>query len=118
MDIKRETEDNIEKLDFFNDPEAHSKKQELEAMAIAAEALILYARRYADALKEKAQNEADPVRKNELEQMVEICKLVPANPPRNFWEALQYYWFVHLRNVTRRRISYCPRIRGVPIPFP
>lgn len=100
LDIKREIEENIEKLDFFNDPAAYSKKQELEAMAIAANALILYANRYADALKERAQNEADPVRKNELEEMVEICEWVPANPPRNFWEALQYYWFVHLGVIT------------------
>jgi len=29
-----------------------------------------------------------------------ICSCVPANPPRNFWEALQMYWFVHLGVIT------------------
>jgi formate C-acetyltransferase len=28
--------------------------------------------------------------------IAEVCQHVPANAPRNFWEALQYYWFVHL----------------------
>ena len=100
LDIKREIEENIEKLDFFNDPEAYSKKQELEAMAVAADALILYARRYANALNGQAQNEVDTVRKNELVEMAEICEWVPASRPRNFWEALQYYWFVHLGVIT------------------
>ena len=98
--IKREIEENRAKLDFSGDPEAYAKKQELEAMAIAADALILYAGRYADALREKAQNETNQERKKELEQMAEICECVPANPPRNFWEALQYYWFVHLGVIT------------------
>jgi len=25
-----------------------------------------------------------------------VCRRVPGNPPRDFWEALQYYWFVHV----------------------
>lgn len=100
LDLKREIEENIEKLDSFNDPEASSKKQELEAMAVAAGALIVYAKRYAAELRKRSQQEADPVRKKELDQMAEICEWVPANPPRSFWEALQYYWFVHLGVIT------------------
>jgi len=40
--------------------------------------------------------EDDVVRKEELRRIAEVCRRVPANPPRDFWEALQYYWFVHL----------------------
>ena len=47
-----------------------------------------------------AQQETDPQRKRELEQIAEICNHVPAHPPRNFGEALQYYWFVHLGVIT------------------
>ncbi len=29
-----------------------------------------------------------------------ICERVPLNAPNTFWEALQYYWFVHLGVIT------------------
>jgi formate C-acetyltransferase len=29
-----------------------------------------------------------------------VCSRVPAHAPRNFWEALQHYWFVHLGVIT------------------
>ena len=29
-------------------------------------------------------------------RIAEVCSHVPAHAPRDFWEALQYYWFVHL----------------------
>jgi formate C-acetyltransferase len=38
----------------------------------------------------------DPNRRAELAQIADICDRVPAEKPRTFWEALQYYWFVHL----------------------
>jgi len=78
-----------------NNPIAE-KKNQLQGMRIAAEAIISYANRYAKALKLQAKNEADEKRKNELFQMAEICEKVPANKPDTFWEALQYYWFVHV----------------------
>ncbi len=76
------------------------RADELQAMKIAAEAIIMFAERYASALKEKAQAENDAGRKAELIEMSEICKNVPARAPQNFHEALQYYWFVHLAVIT------------------
>jgi len=35
-----------------------------------------------------------------LERIAEICSHVPVNAPRNFQEALQSYWFVHLSVIT------------------
>jgi pyruvate formate-lyase/glycerol dehydratase family glycyl radical enzyme len=69
-------------------------------MNICADAVIIFARRYASKAKELAQQESDPVRRGELEQIAEVCSYVPANAPRNFWEALQAYWFVHLSVIT------------------
>ena len=86
----------MKKLDASGDPDKNEKKEELKAMKIAAEALILFARRYSVELKKLADNETNQTRKNELETMAGICERIPANPPRTFWEALQYYWFVHL----------------------
>ena len=96
IDFKKDIKKSMEKLDFLNDPEAYEKLEELRAMEIAVDALIMYARRHAERLKELAKEEKNPERRKELERMAEICFQVPAHPPRDFWEALQYYWFVHL----------------------
>ena len=96
LDFKKDIESSIHHLDFLNDPDAFQKREELKAMAISADALILYARRHAERLKTLSKKEKDPQRKKELKSMAEICQHVPAHPPRDFWEALQYYWFVHL----------------------
>jgi len=99
-DIKRDIQKSLRRLDFVRDPRALDKKEELQAMAIALEGLILYARRYADRLASLARQSADPVRKAELEKMSAICRRVPAHRPRTFHEALQYYWFVHVGVIT------------------
>ena len=80
----------------MNDPEAYSKAEELKAMLICADAMILFAGRHAQKALAMAREEKDPQRKTELERIAEVCSHVPAHPPRDFWEALQYYWFVHL----------------------
>ncbi len=100
LDFKADIKEVINQLDFYNDPKALDKREELKAMHIAADALIRFAERHALRLKERAAAETDPQRKQELETMAEICERVPAQAPTTFWEALQYYWFVHLGVVT------------------
>ncbi|MEA3238236.1 MAG: trans-4-hydroxy-L-proline dehydratase [Candidatus Bipolaricaulota bacterium] len=85
-----------EDLDWKNDPRAHDRNEELRAMAIAAEAMIGLARRYADLALQMAGSESDPRRQAELKKIAEVCRWVPAHAPRSFWEAIQMYWFVHL----------------------
>ena len=58
--------------------------------------IIEFAQRHADKAKEMAESESNPERRKELEMIAEVCSHVPGNAPRNFWEALQAYWFVHL----------------------
>ena len=96
LDFIEDIQQALSKLDYYNDAKAYAKEQELKAMQIAAEAVISFAQRHADRARELAESESDPVRKKELNQIAEVCTHVPANPPRNFWEALQAYWFVHL----------------------
>jgi len=100
LEFKREIAENRNKLDYFNDGRAYKKDQEYRAMDICADAVIIFAQRHADKAKELAQQESDPVRCSELEQIAEVCSHVPGHAPRNFWEALQYYWFVHLSVIT------------------
>jgi len=96
LDLRKEIEKNMANLDFYRDPQAYYKREELKAMAICADALINYARRHAQKAREMAAAEDNPQRKEELLQIAAICDRVPAHAPRSFWEALQYYWFVHL----------------------
>jgi formate C-acetyltransferase len=104
LDFIEEIRRRLATLDYFNDAEAYAKEQELKAMEIAAEALILFAKRHAEKAKELAAVESAPQRKRELERIAEICLRVPAYPPRDFWEALQMYWFVHLGVVTELNV--------------
>lgn len=85
-----------QKLDFLHDADAYSKNQQLTAMELCAQALIEYAERHAQLAEDLAAAESDPARQAELQRIARVCRHVPANKPRNFWEALQYYWFVHL----------------------
>ncbi len=100
LGLKDDVRHSLEALDFFNDPDAYEKQQELRAMAIAADAVIRFAERHAEKAEGLAQRETDAARKTELETIARVCRHVPAHAPRDFWEALQAYWFVHLGVVT------------------
>lgn len=110
LDLKGEVKQALDRLDFFHDPEAYKKQQELRAMSIAADAIIRFAERHAEKAEELAKTEKDPERKKELLRIASNCRHVPAHPPRDFWEALQSYWFVHLGVVTELNTwdSFCP----------
>ncbi|MFW5928069.1 MAG: trans-4-hydroxy-L-proline dehydratase [Thermoplasmatota archaeon] len=97
--IKKEIKDKIEHLKSIGEDDER-KLEELKAMEIAADAMMIYAQRYSDKLKKLAEEESDEERKKELKKMSKICERVPANKPRTFWEALQHYWFVHVGVVT------------------
>jgi formate C-acetyltransferase len=96
LDFLEEIKESLSELDYLNDPQAYEKQEELHAMQIASEALVRYAERHAEKALELASKEHDEQRKKDLIMIAEVCQHVPANAPRNFWEALQYYWFVHL----------------------
>lgn len=100
LDVKARIEKRISELDYIYDPEATDKQQELEAMAISCDAAILFAERHAALAEEKAAKEQNPQRKKELEKIANVCRWVPAHAPRDLWEAIQMYWFVHLGTVT------------------
>ena len=99
-DIKKDIENSISELDYFNDPKAYDKHEELRAMKIVADTIIMYATRNADELEKLVNVEKDSSRKAELEKIAQVCRNVPEKAPQNFHEALQYYWFVHLGVIT------------------
>jgi len=87
-------------LDFLNDPEAYDKREQLAAMDISCDALVLLARRHAALALEMADRESNSQRRAELEKIADVCSHVPAAAPRDFHEALQYYWFCHQAVIT------------------
>jgi len=96
LDFKRDIEKSLQCLDLLNDSDAYSKMEELKAMSVAADAVIRYAERHAEKAKELLREERNLERRAELGKIADVCSHVPAYAPRDFWEALQYYWFVHL----------------------
>ena len=100
LDVKARIEAKIKSLDYINDPEATDKQQELEAMVISCDAAILFAERHAELAEQMATSETNEQRKKELEKIASVCRWVPAHAPRDLWEAIQMYWFVHLGTVT------------------
>ena len=95
-DFKQDIHRALAALDYLHDPHAYARQEELKAMDICADAIILFAERHAVAARKMAHHASELQERQELLRIAEVCEHVPAHPPRDFWEALQYYWFVHL----------------------
>lgn len=95
-DYKKDIADAISKLDYINDPEAYRRREQLNAMSIACDAIITLGKRYAELALSLAETETDEDWKADLLTIAENCSVVPEFAPRNFHQALQMYWFVHL----------------------
>ncbi len=79
---------------------SQAELEELKAMEIVGEAIVIYANRYSSNLKEMAHGEEKQTRKEELLEMAKICSQVPKEKPNSFWAALQHYWFIHVGIIT------------------
>lgn len=100
LDYKAEIYEALDKLDFMNDKEALDKKEELEAMLVTCDAVMILGDRYQKLLQEAADACEDETRKAELQQMADNFKVIPANKPQTFWQAIQHYWITHLAVTT------------------
>ena len=100
---------------FFDAPKKEhldliEKRNEWRAMLIAAEAVIMWARRFSRLARILAEEfEADSKRRAELMHISEICYKIPAEPCDHLWEALQaplvrVYHLSQFREVCRRRL--------------
>ena len=79
-----QTPEDMRKVDFWN------------SNIIACEAVIRFAHKFSDHAAKLAEAETDPTRKAELLKIADVCSNVPENEPRDFWEALQFVWFIQL----------------------
>ncbi len=95
-DIKREAQEKLSALDPMSPRDMCEKKPFLEAVVIVSDAIVLWARRHAALAREMAAKEQNPERKAELLRMAENAERVPAEPARDFYEAVQSQWFVQM----------------------
>lgn len=100
LDFTADIAHQLKLIDFANDPEALEKAEELKAMQISCDAVIIFAERHAELAEKLARRERDSIRKKELRKIVDVCRRIPAHAPETLWEAIQMYWFVHLGTIT------------------
>lgn len=93
--IMTEIKGKILELDL-TDPQSHDKWLYYEAALICCDAAIDYAKGYAELARKQAEGETREERKRELLLIAQNCERVPEYPARNFFEALQAFWFIHV----------------------
>jgi formate C-acetyltransferase len=96
LEYKKEIREALKNLDFLTDKEAFDKRNQLEAMETACDAIMILGARYEKMAREEAEKTEDPTQKAELLQIADNCRIVPAHRPETYWQAIQMYWFVHL----------------------
>jgi pyruvate formate-lyase/glycerol dehydratase family glycyl radical enzyme len=96
--IIKEAEENIANLSITSADDME-KKQFYESIIITSEGIITFADRYAAKAREMAEEETDIARRNELIIIAEICDVVPRNPPKTFYEAIQFMWFTQVGGI-------------------
>jgi len=90
--IKKQAQQQLKALDPAN-PADYDRIHFLRAVIMVCDSMKLFASRYAKEASRLAANEEDPARKQELEEIADICSRVPFEPPQTFREALQTIWF-------------------------
>jgi pyruvate formate-lyase/glycerol dehydratase family glycyl radical enzyme len=88
-----DAEAHIARLDITK-PEDFAKLRFLKAVIIADKAVVRWASGFAALAREKAAIEPNESRKRELEEIAAVCEWAPANPARNFREAVQTAAFI------------------------
>jgi formate C-acetyltransferase len=93
--IIKQYDEALEALEL-SDPDSLEKRVFYESVIRTLKAVIAFARRYSALAADLAKKESDPVRKQELRKISEVCYKVPAEPAQTFWEATQTFWFVQM----------------------
>ncbi|MEI6060531.1 MAG: pyruvate formate lyase family protein [Bacteroidota bacterium] len=116
--IITETEDKIKAFQPGNIVDG-AKLNFWRAAITALKGAAVFAANYADEAERLALEEKNPARKAELEQMADACRHVPMEPPRNFREAVQSFWFTYLLgHIEGSHLGYSPgRLDMVLYPY-
>lgn len=93
--IIRQYEDALTELDMA-EPDSIEKRIFYESVIRTCKAVIEFAHRYSELALKLSQEEEDENRRKELMKIADVCKRVPGEPARTFWEATQTFWFVQM----------------------
>lgn len=102
--IWEEASEAFRKLEM-NSLEHIEKKEFYQSVMLAAEGVMALAERYAQEAEKLAAALATSesvdarCRREELLEIAQVCRRVPAKPPGTFREALQFVWFVQLGGI-------------------
>jgi len=88
--IENEIQDEIENNTGLKD----EQKDFLRSIDITLNAVIIYAHRLAEKIKEELNKTINVKRKKDLSEMYEVCKRISTYPPTTFREAVQLFWVV------------------------
>ena len=92
--IRKIVKDYLDKLDLTT-KEGLEKREFYNAQLIVLEAASEYCRRYGRYGEELAKKQEDPRLRSELLRMSSNCYNIAENPPKDLWEALQLFHFIH-----------------------
>ncbi len=89
-------EKRLQEIEETIPPDYVDQKEFLQSVVIVLTAVINFAGRYSALAGEMAASEKDARKRARLEEIARTCKRVPADPPRTFLEAVQFFYFIHL----------------------
>ena len=89
-----QSSENVEKIREYN--ELVTKKEFYTSVITSCNAVVNYAKNFANLAKAKSQTCKNKERKAELQEIATICQNVPEKKPETFHEALQSVYFFHL----------------------
>ena len=96
--IIKEVKEHLAALDETR-PEDEEKREFYQSVLLTSKGIICYANRYAQEAERLADQEPDAARAAELRTIAANCRYVPENPPRSFYEAMQFLWFVQIGGI-------------------
>jgi pyruvate-formate lyase len=76
--------------------ESHTERAFLDSVIVAVDAVVDFATRLAEQCDRDAHRASDIPRQRELLEMAANLRVVPAQPARTFWQALQSVWLLHM----------------------
>ncbi len=94
LGIKKDIEEKLNNLDQAH-PEYFEKAAFYQALLIVCNAFAKFGKRHAELARQLAATEADPQTKADYLKVAEVCERVPAEPARNFHEAVQALYLSH-----------------------
>ena len=95
--IRAEVEYNLAQVDQpYDHYQCAGKERLLQSRPDCYRCRHRLCKRYSDLARAMAAKETKAKRKKELLHIAEVCEQVPANPARNWWEALQSVWLLHV----------------------